>query len=431
MLALLLAITVAVPDTIEMSLADALRVALKQSPVRTEISVSQAQGASRLARGITNLLPGVSASVGYAKSDGGSGLLPESLQTGSDWSWTGNLTVNQVVFDPAVFVGLASSVVYSGYYATEARKKQARLIYDVTTDYLNLLKTRLLLDAARASLRRAEENLRVIEEKHLLGAASRIDFMRSEVFRSQAEIELLRAEKSLAVAAEAFKATVNLGDNVLVRPTEKLTEPSGFPISDPDSLLAEIRRRNPGIALAAKTQTAARMGVASAIGRALPSVSAYWSSSFSDSAFPSSYGRWCENDAISYGIRASFPLLDLKSYVLDIVDATTESHRARAAATSAALAIRTTGTSAILEYQEAKQTWDYAQRNLRLNQELSELAREQHRLGAISPADLFNVEADLAQARATHVSALCDTYIQAARINYLLGVTEPGAESKP
>ncbi len=436
MSAFILVLLFASPDTLELTLDQALRMAFRQSPARAEVKALQTQSASTLARGITSVIPSVSGSVGYAKS---TGFLPESLDAGrtagscrpsgfgSDWSWTGTLSISQVVFDPAVFAGLVGSVVYSGYYATDARDKQARLIYDVTTDYLSLLKTQLLRDAARAALRRTDENLKIVQAKERLGSASRIDVMRSEVVRSQAEIGLLGAKKGLAVAAEAFKATVNISEDVAVKPAEELTEPSQFEMPSPESLLAEIKRRNPGLALAAKANTVARVNLASSIGKVLPSVSAYWTSSYSDSAFPSSYGRWNENDAVSYGLRASFPLLDLKSYILNIVDAANESRRARAAAATAVLQIRSTALAAVLGYEEAKQTYHYSQRNLKLNKELYELAKEQQRLGAISLADLLSVEANLAQAQATYVSALCDTYIQAAQINYLLGVTGDGA----
>ena len=120
--------------------------------------------------------------------------------------------------------------------------------------------------------------------------------------------------------------------------------------------------------------------------------------------------------------------LDLKTYVLNIVDASNDARRARAAALDASLQIRSTATSAILGYIEARETWEYATGNLELNRRLFDLAREQHRLGAISLADFFGVEATLAQARATHIGALCDTYVQAAQINYLLGASELPAE---
>ena len=427
---LLLALLVAAPaDTLELTLDQALRIAFRRSPDRTLVRVAQTAGASKLARGITDLLPTVSASIGYGHNES-SFLPPDSFLLSPSWGWTGTVSLNQVVFDPTVFAGVAAAVVSSGYHAADAQDKQARLIYDVTTDYLNLLKASLLRDAAGAALRRAEENLRIADARRELGAASQIDALRSAVFRSQAEIDLLRADKTLAVAQETFKATVGLDDTTPVRPVEQLAAPADLDLPRSDSLLAEIRRRNPGLALASRTRTAAGITHAAAIGRALPGISAYWTSSYSDSLFPRSYSRWTDRHTVTYGLRASFPLLDLKSYVLGIVDAANESRRARAAARAAELRIRATATAATTGYAEAKQTCDYSRRNLELNERLHELATEQRRLGGISLADFFGVEADLARARATFISALCDTYIQAARISYLLGVSTIDTDRK-
>jgi len=224
----------------------------------------------------------------------------------------------------------------------------------------------------------------------------------------------------VAVAASSFQATVGL-DDVHVIPVEQLSEPSGFMVNDPDSLIAEIERRNPGLALTARANTVANWRVAAAIGRVLPSVSAFWSSSYTGDSFPTSYDRWRDGDVTSYGLNATFPLLDLKSYVLDIVDARAESRRAHAASRTAALQLHASATAAVLEYEEAQKRHAYSTKNLELNRKLSGLAREQQRLGAISLLDFLTVEAALTQAQAAHIDALCDTYIQAAWINYLLG----------
>ncbi len=428
---LLALVVIAAPDTLELSLADAFRQALATSPDRVEADVSGTQAGSQLARGIAGLLPTVSASVGYARSSAGSSYLPDTLQLPDDWYWTGSLTLNQVVFDPQVFAGLAGGIIYHGYYRADARDRRAKLVYDVTADYLGLLKARLLRDVADAALRRARENLRVVREKSRLGSASAIEVMRSEVQEAQAGIDLLGADRTLAAAGETFKATVGLDRDVVVRPVEELAEPSGFEVTDPDSLVALIARHGPGAVLAARARAAARLNVAAAVGRALPGISAYWTSSYTDSTFPSGIRHWDDRDDVTWGLQATFPLLDLKSYVLNIVDASAESRRAGAAARRTALQLRVSATTAVLGYTEARERYDNAARNLELNRRLDELAADQYRLGAISLLELLDVQAGAARAQASHVEALCDTYIEAARINYLLGVTDgPGEEAE-
>jgi outer membrane protein TolC len=425
MLLLLLALVSASPDTLQLSLGQALDIAAKRSPAKTQASVSRLTSGIRIGQGINALLPAPSGSLQYGNSTTKSPLFPDSNFTTK--GWTGNLTINQVVFDPRVFAGVATSFVNAGYYAYDAQNKEARLIYDVTQGYLNLLGSRLLSNAAASALDRASDNLRLNQEKLRLGAASRIDVMRSEVAQSQAKINLLSANTALATANAAFLATAGISENVVIQPTESLTAPASLVIDDPTKLLADIEERNPGTKLARSANTISAINTIGTVGEILPSVSVFWNSKYQDPSMPKSMKAWDDKDVVTTGIGLSFPLLDLKAFALDISSAIAGSRQAKAGALSARYQLRASATTAILGYQEAQQRYEFAKANLDLNQELYRLAKEQQRLGAISLIDFFSVETALEQANATYIGALTDTYVQAAQISYLLGRTQPEA----
>lgn len=421
MLSLLLAGLLTAAQQTDISLADALEIARRSSPLRAEVSAARLESAARLGRGINALLPSLSGNLSYGSSTSRIPLLPDTSFTVK--GWTGTLTLAQVVFDAQVFGAVAGAFCYSGYYAAEAQDKQARLVLDVVTDYLGLLNARLLREAAAEALTRADANLNFVREKERLGSASRLDVLRSAAFRSQAQVSLATAEKAEAAANAALLATLGITDEVALHPTEQLTEPPAFDTSDFAVLLAEVERRNPGARLARSADAAARASFIAAAGQALPGVSAYWSSNYSDSSLPRSIADWRESHDVSWGIRLSFPLLDLKSYVINLADAGAQARRARAAARRALLQLRSATTAAVLGYREARHQLDYARTNLELNEELYRLALDQHRLGALSLLDLFSVETGLTQARNSYTSDLAQAWIQAAQVNYLLGIS--------
>lgn len=400
-------------DTLSLTLADAIALALKESPAATQAQLTSYEGASILARGINNLLPSVSGSITYAGRDTGASRLA--------WTWSTGLSVSQVIFSPSAFSGLVSAAVRSSYSSISARNQTARLIYDVAADYLGLLKTSKLRQVASAALERAAKYLEQIEEKRRLGMVSSVDLLRARVQESQARLGLLSADRGLAVAQENLKATLGLDRLTPVAATESLDAPAEFEIADPDSLIREIERTNPGVQLAARSRTIADAGKVAAFASVLPSVSLSWSSSYSGSSLPSSLREWRDNDNVSYGLRASLPLLDLKSYVLDVVDANNASRRARASSRATQLQIRATAADAVIGYEQAREQYDLSRANLELNQRLHDLADEQLKLGAITMVDYLAVDADLVQAQSSLISATCDTYIQAARISYLMG----------
>ena len=425
MLLLLLSLIAAVPDTLQLSLSQALDVAVKRSPASTQASVSRLTSGIRIGQGINALLPAASGSLAYGNS-----VTKTSLGADTTKGWSGSLTINQVVFDPRVFAGAATSFINAGYYRYDAQDKEARLIYDVTQGYLSLLGSRLLRDAAASALDRASDNLRLNQEKLRLGAASKIDVMRSEVTQSQARIALLQADNVLSTANVAFLATAGISQNVVVQPTETLSAPARLAVDDLDKLVADIEARNPTARLAKNANTIATINTIGTVGQILPSVSLFWRSQYPNTVspapeMPKSIKDWDNNDVVTTGLGLNFPLLDLKAFALDIAGAVAGSRQARAAALLATYQLRASATTVILSYKEAQQRYEFARANLDLNQELYRLAKEQQRLGAISLIDFFSVETALEQANATYITALTDTYVQAARISYLLGSTRP------
>lgn len=408
---LTLVLTLTSAGTLSLNLDQAFTLALKKSPLRGEISASRIQGITSFGTGINAILPAATASISSVTSKENTTL------------WKGDITLQQVLFDPSVFASLISSIINAGYYSNEVKDKTARLFYDVTTDYLNLLKAQLLFDASQKTLEQAEEEKRFTTERFRLGQLSRIDLLRSEVFYTQAQLGILSAEKNLISAQEMFKATVGINQPLFIRVTEELSAPPEWQITDPDSLLILIERTNPNTKMAQKLSTIAGINLTSALCRFLPSVSLYRAWSYSDTSFPS-YSNYKEKSTITQGIRISLPF-DIKTIVLNIGDALAGSKRARATLAKTRLQLRSTACTAITGYEEAKTHFEQAKRNLELNKELQELALTQYRLGALPLVELLEVQANLAQAEATYLAALCDTYIQLAQIGYLLGRTQP------
>lgn len=407
----LVATRVAAGDTLKLALGDALALAFARSPAMTEVRTGRVSSATTLARGIAGLLPTAAGSVGYFSGD-------------SNAPWTATLTVNQVVFSPTALLGLATAAARAGSLGLGAREQQARLVYDVTAGYLDLLRTEKLRDVAAAGLERADAYLQLVTEQHRLGIVPTVELLRAQVRQSEARIALLAAENALAAAAESFKAVVGLGRQVTVQATDSLTQPSDFAVNDPDSLVAAIERRNPSARMAARTQTAAGLGAAAALGALLPDVSLGWQSIYRGRSLPAGRAEWQNNAVERSGLSVTLPLPDIKSYVLNAVDAVNSARSARAARRAAELQTRAAAVTAVNSYLEARARYELATAGLELSERLRELAAEQLRLGSISRVDFLGVEAELTSARSAWVNAICDTYQRAARVAYLLGVTE-------
>jgi outer membrane protein TolC len=270
-------------------------------------------------------------------------------------------------------------------------------------------------------LQRATESHNLMQEKFRLGQISRVDLLRSEAFKTQSAIDLLSTETNLKIANEDFKGQLGIDKDVQIKPITELTEPAVLEYRDFESLWDEVTENNPSLNVTRKTEKIAKTGVFQAIGRILPEVSYSISNIYTDSILPRSLNNWRDNDMTTYGLNFNFPIFELKSLIHNIYDAKLDARKASVQLKKSEITLRKSVMSAFLSFQEAKERYNYAQKNLQLNQELYELAKEQSRLGALSILDLFDVELKLAQAQTTYISSIADTYTSLALLDYLLG----------
>jgi outer membrane protein len=406
-------------DSLNLSLDDALKVAMEKSPSRIEAILDARTGTSKLVRGITTLLPTVSVWGSYTNSPS-----PTSPIEGEETkvrTWTGSIGLNQVVFNVDIFGNLVQAKLYNDFYHQKARDETDNLIYSIKSGYFNLTKFYSLYDIAQSSLRRASESYKLMQEKYRLGQISKVDLLRSEAFMTQSQIDLLTAEKNLKIANEDFIGQLGIDRNVLIKPSDELTEPAVLEYQDFESLWDEVTEYNPSLNVTRKTERISKVGVFQAIGKILPEVSYYISNDYSDTSLPKSLNDWRDNDATTYGFRFDFPIFELKSLIHNIYDAKLDARKASVQFKKTEIALRKSTMSAFLSFQEANERYNYAQKNLQLNQELYELAKEQSRLGALSILDLFDVELKLDQAQTTYISSIADTYTSQALLDYLLG----------
>jgi outer membrane protein TolC len=408
---LLLAFFLVSADTLNLSLDDALKTALANSPTRIEAVLDGRTGTSNLVKGLTALLPTVGVSASYAAT-----RHPYQSRT-----WSGSIGLNQVVFDVDIFGNVVQSKMSNDFYHQKAQDENGNLIYSVKSGYFTLSAAYNLYANAQSALRNASASYDLTQEKFRLGQVSKIDVLRTEAFKSQAQIDLLTAEKNLKIANEDFKGQLGIIKDVLIKPITEFNQPAVLENEDFDLLWNEVYKNNAGLNMTRKTEQIARLSFLQAIGKIFPQVSYYIQNEYSDSIIPKNLTGWQSQDITYYGLRFNFPIFELKSLIQNIYDSKLAGRRATVERMKAELTLRKTATDAFLSFQEARQRYDFAQKNLELNQQLYDLAMEQFRLGSLSLLDLFTVELNLSQARTTYITSIADTYTSKALLDYLLG----------
>jgi len=396
------------PDTLYLNLNQTIELALKRSPRAIEINATRAQSALTIGKGLAGILPQPQAGISAIKTETGT-------------SWNGEIGIGQVIFDPVTFSALISSIINAENYSYSAREQLCQLIYSVTTDYLNLLRSRQLLNAAKQALTGAETNYQLTEQKFKLGQLSKIDLLRSQTYLTQARLNLLSAEKTYETALNSLRVSSGITTNKIIEPVEQLN--SELPEIQPETLRQQIVRFNPGLKMSRDLNKIATLNLLASLLRILPVISLNRSFQYQDTILPKDIKHWQDHSIKTEGITISFPVADLARFILNVWDALLAARRSQAQLTRTKLELTAAVENAILDYQEARQRYEFAQQNLKLNQELYELARTRFQLGALALPELLEIESGLAQAQASFISATCDVYIQSAQIGYLMGIT--------
>jgi outer membrane protein TolC len=417
-LAILINIGSAQPDTLYLSLDQALSLARQSSPQAKEASIDRHSGILSIAGSIAQILPTPTATASYSKNE----ITIPGLPADPNFTYSGTVGLNQVLFSPDAFGNVAKGVLYNDYYRLQAQDKSANLVYALKTSYFNLARTYQLLEIADASLARAQDNYALAQEKNRLKQITDFELLRSETYLTQAELDLLTARKNLSLSIEDLKGYLGINDDQIIKPTSTPSLPEEE--FDAQILLARINERNPSLQSSKKFKSIAKTSFAQAIANLLPSANLFWSSTYSDTLLPRKLDNWKNNDVISYGVRFAFPVFEIKSYLLNIGSTRNESHRASILLEKARILLRKTATNAVYAYQEAKARYNYALKNLELNRSLLKLAQEQYRLGALSQLDYLNTEVAFTTAQTTYYSALYDAYTSYAQIEYLLGISD-------
>jgi len=404
-------------DTLFLSLDDALDWAMKRSPSGIEAKIDKNSGLLSLGSGIAQILPTPTLTASYTQSKSS---YTNQFPVEYSKTFNGSLNVNQTVFDPDVYGNLYKSKLYYDYYRLQSQDKTANVIYTIKLSYFNLAKIYNLFEIAQASSQRTADNFKLSQEKFRLGQISKFDLLRSETYKTQAEIDLLTAEKNLKIAIQDLKGELGINDEIMIKP---LTKPSVPDLEiDFESLFDKILKHNPTLQSSKKYKSISKTSFTQSIAKILPSFNLFWSSAYSDTALLKNISDWQNKDLVSYGVKLNFPIFEVKSYLLNISSSRNELRRANVQTRKAEILLRKNATNAVYTFQESKERLAYAEKNLELNQELLKLAQEQYRLGAITQLDLFNTEISFNTAQNTYYSTLYDAYLSYALIEYLLGI---------
>ena len=406
------------------TLADAIRLSERVQPgvVRAAGAVTTAAAQRRSAMG--SYLPSVTASSSASDfySEGPSRVDPVTGQvlSGSNTNRSVSTSLNASM---DLFTGFRrgaeNRAAKAGQTAAEASLVDARFqqALATTNQFFNALAAGQLVKVRQASVRRAEEQLKVSVNKLLAGSATRSDTLRSRVTLGSANLDLIQAGTALATAEAELARLV--GEPGRLQAADDSTFYQVVAPLDTVAIRTEAEATSPLVRSTVAEADAARAGLSAA-------KSAYWPSltlggSTSWNATGANDYELLNQRQLTLGLR--WNLFDRFDRELSITQQSADLDVADASAADARREVASQLTAALAQLDAARTQIDITQTSVVAATEDLRVQQERYRLGASTIVDVLSSQEALNQAEVDVVVARF-TYLRAkAQIEALIGRT--------
>lgn len=416
-------LSVLISSPLDLTIEKAVNLALKQNP---SIMIQRSQkNLTKIGfmKSISGYLPQPYITASYSKTETEYPLFYPGLPAGFTKTLKGytiNFGINQAIFEPD---GLSSIFNYwreskrSEYLFVEGVRS---LIYQVKSAYISCLKAQKTVDVRKKALKRAEENLRMVQIQYELGSASNLDLLKAKASLSRAKLQLIQAETGLQIKERELLILIGIEEKkeLRLKDVERNEIPKNLP--ERDELIELALGERPKI-LGEKEALLGRKAVFfKTLLLFLPSINFGWYWRYSSPDFPTSISYFEKNATKSSGIYASLNFRFF-SYPFDILSRREELKSSNYQYKKRILDVMKEVEEAYYTLESILTEFDLARTFKRQAEEALELAKMQFKLGSIGILDILDAETNFLEAELSFWTSYYNLYLAKERLNTACG----------
>lgn len=303
--------------------------------------------------------------------------------------------------------------------AAEASFANAQFQQQLTTTntFFDVLAAEQLMRVREASVRRAEEQLKVAVAKLQAGRGIRPDSLRSLVTLGNAQLQLVNAQTALATAEANLGRLV--GEDGPVGAADDSSLYRLMPTVDTAALRAEALGNAPAVKSAEASAASARAAITIAKAAYYPTLNLSGSASYNGSS-RNDY-TFLQSRALSFGV--NWPIFNRFQREQNIVSSQVSSEVADASAAESRRQVLASLIAAVAALDAARLRIGISQTSVQAGQEDLRVQQERYRLGAATIVDVLTSQEALNQAEVDAVTARFDYVRARAQIAALIGRT--------
>jgi outer membrane protein len=192
------------------TLQEAEQSALAHQPQLRQAQANANAGSARVDEARAGLLPQLNASAGYTRSGPQSSLGFTAAGSRSPNQWSGQVSVGQVLFDPATFYGWRSAGASAQSLRDTADTARLDVVSGVRAAYFAARADRDLARVARETVQNDEAHLRQTEAFVEVGTQAAIALAQTRSQLASAQLTLIQAENTYANAKAQLAQAMGL-----------------------------------------------------------------------------------------------------------------------------------------------------------------------------------------------------------------------------
>jgi len=403
---------------VELSLDDAVRMALKNNPSLT-IAIADKEAAKGA---LTSARAGFWPTISLTHSDTDSWSATSSSTStsrGLDRFVSDNyVSVNWTLFSGFRVEGQTAQAKLGLDSATWGVAKAAQLLrLDATTAYFGLLQSQKLLQLNQESVDQLSQHLKDAQLQFEVGTVAKTDVLRSEVELANAMQNLIKAQNSYEIAMATLDNVIGISLTTVIKTKETLNYES-FSVSLPDCTATALKLR-PEAYQGTDSVKSAEAGVTVARSGYLPTVSAGYRNDWNDTNFP---GASNTNQSWSVSISASWTVLDSGLTSGKVKQASEGLNKAKAQLKQMQDSIRLEVQSSYLNLREAEKRIETARVAVDKAEEDFKIAQIRYSAGVGTNLDVLDSQVALTQANNNFVQALYDYNTSKVKLEGSMGL---------
>jgi len=438
-LAVLLAVAMAKAD--ELSLQQAVDIALRQNAglqtVKYKVDAAEAQVAE--ARG--NLVPGISASGSLLRMSSlynvDMSYLP--VLNGTTYVPTGDLVPTAAVSADRVGNAYAAKVsaawpiytggrIWQGYRMTrlnrDASKQsydscQAKVVLDVKQAYYDLLLAQSFNQVTMEAVTSIQKHVDRVKALYQNGLVSKYDLLRAEVQLSNMQPQLIRAQNGAVLARQALNMILNRDLNSEITPTDSMQyQPVEVDSATLKKAALETRPEYKSIMLRQKMLDKAKL---TSFAGYQPTVSLLADYIYSKGQGYTDTGKWLKNWDL--GIAASWNLFDGGASIGRIKEASANQAQIRLAREQVEDWIELEVSSNYLTLKANEKAIFSQDQSVEQAKEALKIAQARYESGQATNLDVLDAQLALTQAQTNRIQAVHDYLVSLAKLEKAVGTT--------